>query len=164
MAIDPGQERERLMGVYAHMTDGELQKLAEDMASLTGLASQVLNDEMARRELSPLQPGPSQPDPDGSQDEPALRPIVTIRSFSDVMQAWLAKSSLESAGIECYLIDDNMVRLDWGISIVLGGVKLQVKPEDAEAALAMLDQPVPEEPVDDNVDQLVPEHGDGNPE
>lgn len=150
MAIDPVQERQRLMGVYSHMTDGELLELAEDTASLTSVASQVLNDEMARRELSPLQPGPSQPDPDGLQDETVLRSMVTIRSFPDVMQAWLAKSGLESAGIECYLADDNMVRLDWGISIVLGGVKLRVKPEDAEAALVFLDQPVPEEPGDDD--------------
>jgi hypothetical protein len=76
--------------------------------------------------------------------------MVTIRSFPDVMQAWLAKRSLESAGIECCLADDNMVRLDWGISIVLGGVKLQVRPEDAEAAIGMLDQPFPEEPDEDN--------------
>jgi hypothetical protein len=145
MAIDPVQERQRLMDVYSHMTDGELQVLAEGMASLTGLASQVLNDEMARRELSP-----SQPDPDGSQDETALRAMVTIRSFPDVMQAWLAKSSLESAGVECDLVDDNMVRLDWGMSIVLGGVKLRVKPEDAEDALVFLDQPVPEELGDDD--------------
>ena len=145
MAIDPVRERQRLIDVYSHMTDGELQELAEDRASLTGLASQVLNDEMALRELSPLQP-----DPDGLQDETALRPMVTIRSFPDVMQAWLARSSLESAGIECYLVDDNMVRLDWGISIVLGGVKLRVKPEDAEEALVFLDQPIPEELGDDN--------------
>ena len=145
MAIDPVQERQRLTDVYSHMTDGELQALAEDMASLTTVASQVLNDEMARRELSP-----SQPDPDGSQDETALRAMVTIRSFPDVMQAWLAKSSLESAGVECYLVDDNMVRLDWGMSIVLGGVKLRVKPEDAEDALVFLDQPVPEELGDDD--------------
>jgi hypothetical protein len=145
MAIDPAQERKRLMDVYSHKTDGELQELAEDTASLTGLASHVLNDEMASRGLSP-----SQPDPDGSQDEVTLRKMETIRSFPDVMQAWLAKSNLESAGIECCLIDDNMVRLDWGASIVLGGVKLQVKPKDAETALALLDQPVPEEPGDDN--------------
>jgi Putative prokaryotic signal transducing protein len=145
MAIDPAQERQRLMEVYSHKTDGELQDLAENTASLTSLANQVLNDEMARRELSPLQP-----DPDGSQDETALRSMVTIRSFPDVMQAWLAKSSLESAGIECYLVDDNMVRLDWGISIVLGGVKLRVTSEDAETALVILDQPVPEELGDDD--------------
>ena len=145
MAIDPVQERQRLIDVYSHMTDGELQELAEDKASLTAVANQLLNDEMVRRELSP-----SQPDPDGSQDETALRAMVTIRSFPDVMQAWLARSSLESAGIECYLVDDNMVRLDWGISIVLGGVKLRVKPEDAEDALVFLDQPVPEELGDDD--------------
>ena len=150
MAIDPAQERERLMEVYSHKTDDELQELAEDTASLTELASQVLNDEMARRELSPLEPDPSQPDPDGLQYETALRTMVTIRSFPDVMQAWLARSGLESAGIECYLVDDNMVRLDWGISIVLGGVKLRVKSEDAEAALVFLDQPVPEELGDDD--------------
>ena len=59
MAIDPVQERQRLIDVYSHMTDGELQELAEDTASLTGLASQVLNDEIARRELSPLQHDPA---------------------------------------------------------------------------------------------------------
>jgi hypothetical protein len=145
MAIDPAQERKRLIDVYSHMTDGELQELAEDAASLTGLASQVLNDEMVSRGLTPPQPAS-----DGSPDEVTLRKMETIRSFPDVMQAWLAQSSLESAGIECCLIDDNMVRLDWGASIVLGGVKLQVKPEDAETAIALLDQPVPEEPGDDD--------------
>ena len=108
MAIDPAQERKRLMDVYSHMTDGELQELAEDTASLTGLASQVLNDEMVSRGLNP-----PQPDPDGSQDEVTLREMKTIRSFPDVMQAWLAKSNLDSAGIECCLADDNMVHLDW---------------------------------------------------
>jgi hypothetical protein len=79
--------------------------------------------------------------------------MVTIRSFPDVMQAWLARSSLESAGIECRLVDDNMVRMDWCISIVLGGVKLQVWPEDAEAAIGMLDQPFPEEPEEEDTSQ-----------
>ena len=147
MAIDPAQERKHLTDVYSRMTDGELEELAEDTASLTGLARDVLNEELASRGFSP-----TQPDPDGSQDEVTLRRMETIRSFPDVMQAWLAKSSLESAGIECGLLDDNMVRLDWGASIVLGGVKLQVKPEDAETALVLLDQPVPEEPGDDDAE------------
>jgi hypothetical protein len=140
MAIDPVKERQRLTDVYSRMTDAEMQELAEDAASLTDVARQVLND--------PLQPDAGEP-----QDEVALRQMVTIRSFPDVMQAWLAKSSLESAGIECCLADDNMVRLDWGISIVLGGVKLQVRTEDAEAAIGMLDQPVPEEPDEDDTSQ-----------
>ena len=148
MAIDPVKERQRLTDLYSRMTDAEIQELAEDAASLTDVARQALNDEMASRGLDPLQPDAGEP-----QDEVALRQMVTIRSFPDVMQAWLAKSSLESAGIECCLADDNMVRLDWGISIVLGGVKLQVRPEDAEAAIGMLDQPVPEEPDEEDTSQ-----------
>ncbi|HLJ28386.1 MAG TPA: hypothetical protein VKY85_16865 [Candidatus Angelobacter sp.] len=140
MATGPEQERHRLMDVYSRMADGEIQEIEQDAASLTDVARQVLQDEMARRGLDRLPP-----DRDRSQAE-AAEPMVTIRSFGDVMQAWLAKSSLDSAAIECRLVDDNMVRLYWGIANVLGGVKLQVKPEDAEAALEMLDQPVPEQP------------------
>ena len=47
--------------------------------------------------------------------------------------------------IECSLLDDNMVRLlDWFISNLLGGVKLQASPEDAEVAKQILEQPIPE--------------------
>jgi hypothetical protein len=76
-------------------------------------------------------------------DEPSQ--LVTIRKFRDLPAALLAKGSLESAGIACLLADDNMVRLDWFISNLIGGVKLQVKPEDAAAATEILDQPIPEE-------------------
>jgi hypothetical protein len=66
-----------------------------------------------------------------------------------VMQAWLAKSNLESSAIECHLVDDNMVRLHWGIANMLGGIKLQVKREDAEVALELLEQPILEQPDED---------------
>jgi hypothetical protein len=71
--------------------------------------------------------------------------LVTIRRFRDLPEALLAKGGLNSAGIECRLIDDNMVRLDWFMSNFVGGIKLQVKPEDIEAANAILDQPIPED-------------------
>jgi hypothetical protein len=70
--------------------------------------------------------------------------LVTIRKFRDLPEALLAKGSLESAGIECALIDDNMVRLDWLISNLLGGIKLQVKAENSDVAEEMLRQPIPE--------------------
>jgi hypothetical protein len=149
MATDPERERRRLMDVYSRMVEGEIEEIAEDEASLTGVARQVLHDEIARRGLDHLLSNR-----DKSQNEAAdatePEPMVTIRSFGDVMQAWLAKSNLESAGIECHLVDDNMVRLHWGIVNVLGGVKLQVKREDAEVALDLLEQPVPEQPDEDN--------------
>jgi hypothetical protein len=37
-----------------------------------------------------------------------------------------------------------MIRMDWFISNLLGGIKLKVHPEDAEAATEILNQPIPE--------------------
>jgi hypothetical protein len=149
MATEPEQERHRLMDVYSRMVDGEIQEIAEDEASLTEVARQVLHAEMARRGLDHLLPDRNRAHDEAEEDaEP--EPMVTIRSFGDVMQAWLAKSRLESAAIECHLVDDNMVRLHWGLVNVLGGVKLQVKSEDAEAALEVLEQPVPDQSDEDN--------------
>jgi hypothetical protein len=148
MPTDPERERHRLMDVYSRMADGEIEAIAEDEVSLTAVALQVLHEEIARRGLDHLLS-----DRDKSQDEAAdateLEPLVTIRSFGDVMQAWLAKSNLESSAIECNLVDDNMVRLHWGMVNVLGGVKLQVKREDAEVALELLEQPVLEQADED---------------
>lgn len=73
-----------------------------------------------------------------------MREMVTIRKFRDLPEALFAKGSLESAGIECAMVDDNMVRLDWFISNLLGGVKLQVSVEDAADAEEILSQPIPE--------------------
>jgi hypothetical protein len=63
--------------------------------------------------------------------------LMTIRQFGDVAEALLAKGCLDSAGIECFLADLNVARVDWPVS---RGVRLQVKPDDAETAIAMLDQ------------------------
>jgi len=49
-----------------------------------------------------------------------------------------------AAGIEARLLDDNMIRMDWFISNLLGGIKLQVRPEDVDAANEILSQPIPE--------------------
>ena len=136
--IDPEQEHHRLVQLYAQMSEGELQKLAEDAASLTDEARQALQSEILGRGLNialhdfrPL-------------DELDLRELVTIRKFRDLPDALLAKGNLESAGIECFLLDDNMVRLDWFISNLIGGIKLQVNQEDAKIASEVLDEPVPE--------------------
>ena len=89
MATDP--ERERLTEVYSRMADGEIEEIAEDEASLTGVARQVLHDEIVRRGLDY-----SLSDQDKPQDETAEpEPMVTICSFGDIMQAWLAKSNLD---------------------------------------------------------------------
>lgn len=160
--IDPEQERRRLAEFYSHQMDGELEGVAMQAYELTDIAREALRAELARRglvvnlvEVRPATPPPptmpGDPPPEPPQvDTPAdgeiqFRRMVTIRQFRDLPEAMFAKGSLESSGIECALVDDNMVRLDWLISNLLGGVKLQVQPVDAAAAQEILDSPIPED-------------------
>lgn len=69
--------------------------------------------------------------------------LRTVRQFRDLPEALLAKGFIESAGIPCFLADDNIVRMDWFISNFVGGIKLKVYPNDERAALDLLDQPIP---------------------
>ena len=123
---------------YSSQADGELEQVAGRAYELTESAREVLRAEMARRGLNapivPYRPG----------DEVEMRNMVAIRRFRDLPEALLAKGSLESAGVECALADDNVVRLDWFWSNLMGGIKLLVDREDAEAANEILNQPIPE--------------------
>jgi hypothetical protein len=136
MANDPIVERQRLVQLYAGLTDGELLKLASEQDELTETAFFVLHEELQRRGL---------PDPkiDGPEPQPEVdvRKLVPVRQFRDMPDALLAKGLLESAGIECFFGDENIVRLDWFISNLVGGVKLLVKPEDAAVANEILENP-----------------------
>ena len=133
---DQSKERSRLTKTYAAMSDGELLKLAFKPEALTETAWEALEDELDRRHLEiPAQP--SEP-----HEQADFRKLVTIRQFRDLPEALLAKGSLESAGIQCFLRDDNLVRLDWFISNFVGGVKLCVNPEDAETARQLLEEPI----------------------
>ena len=138
--VDPEEERRRLTERYAGMSEGELKQVAGDGDELSEVAEELLLAEMAKRGLEAPAIDLSQ----GKPDEVELQELVTIRKFRDLPEAMLAKGSLESAGMECYLVDDNMVRIDWFISNLLGGVKLKVRADDAAEATALLDEPIPE--------------------
>jgi Putative prokaryotic signal transducing protein len=135
--LNEQRERRRLADNYAGMTDGELQRLARSAESLTEMAWDTLEDEMDRRHLE--FPEDAAPEP---RQEMEVQQLVTIRQFRDLPEALLAKGSLESAGIECFLADDNLVRLDWFISNFIGGIKLNVRAADAANAQNLLDEPI----------------------
>jgi hypothetical protein len=132
---DDAKERIRLANTYARMSDGELQQLACNPDSLTDAAWEALEDEFDHRHLE-------LPEAQTRREEIDVRTLITIRQFRDLPEALLAKGSLESAGIECFLRDDNLVRLDWFISNFVGGIKLCVRPEDVPNAQALLDAPI----------------------
>jgi len=75
--------------------------------------------------------------PAGKDEAPS--PVVIAR-YGGVPEALLAKSMLDSAGIESFLGDENLVRLDWFYSNLVGGIKLMVREEDAETARKVLEQ------------------------
>src|ERR1700678_822018 len=135
--LDQQRERRRLAANYAGMTDGELQRLARHAESLTELAWDALEDEMDRRHLECVDD--SAPEP---RQEMEVQELVTIRQFRDLPEALLAKGSLESSGIECFLADENLVRLDWFISNFIGGIKLKVREQDVANAQKILDEPI----------------------
>jgi hypothetical protein len=134
--LEEQRERRRLRDHYAAMTDGELQHLARSAESLTEWAGETLEDELDRRHLRYLD------DPPEHLPEMEMRELVTVRQFRDLPEALLAKGCLESVGIECFLGDENLVRLDWFISNFIGGIKLNVKVEDLESAQKILDEPI----------------------
>jgi Putative prokaryotic signal transducing protein len=135
--LDEQHEKRRLAANYAGMTDGELQRLARSAESLTELAWDALEDELDRRHLD--LPDEAAPEP---RQQMEMHQLVTIRQFRDLPEALLAKGSLESAGIECFLADENLVRLDWFISNFIGGIKLNVRATDVENATILLDEPI----------------------
>jgi hypothetical protein len=70
--------------------------------------------------------------------------FMVLRRFRDMPDAFLFSSILDSADIENYLADENLIRMDWFLSDFLGGIKLSVRNMDAESASSLLDQSVPE--------------------
>src|SRR5437899_11550641 len=71
-------------------------------------------------------------------------PILTLWRFRDLTEALIAKGKLESAGIESFLADENIARMNWLYSNLIGGVSLQVEQHRAAEALELLQQPIPE--------------------
>ena len=140
--LDDQSERRRLAANYAGMTDGELLKLARHAESLTELAWDALEDELDHRRLEfPENDAGGDPEQE-PRPQMEVRELVTVRQFRDLPEALLAKGSLESAGVECFLADENLVRLDWFISNFIGGIKLNVRPADEANARRLLDEPI----------------------
>jgi hypothetical protein len=123
--------------MYRPMSELELESLAADWHSLIPEARAALVAEFATRNLDFAEPLP--------QDEvqPEYRELVTLRRYRDLSEAIVARAVIESAGIFCFLKDENLVRLDWQVSNFIGGIRLQVDASDVEAAEAILSEPIP---------------------
>lgn len=66
--------------------------------------------------------------------------LTTVISCRDVLDAQVAMAKLESEGIECFLANDNLIGVAWTYSNAVGGVEVQVAPDQASAARAALSE------------------------
>jgi hypothetical protein len=137
-------EQARLERTYSEKGDLELAELALDAGNLTDVARGVLASELERRGLdaSPVRAHVADGEMREAGSSKISGPLVMVRRFRDLPEAFVAKSILDSAEIDSFLADENMIRIDWFISNLLGGVKLMVRPEDAESAATLLDEAV----------------------
>ena len=131
------KERWRLAQLYASMTEVEVMNLAADAGSLSDAAKWALKLDLGRRGLSTKLAEPP-PAPEAKQRSR----VVSLRRYMTLPEALLAKTILDSAGIESFLGDQNIIRMDWFLSNALGGVKLGVREEDSEEAAALLNQKI----------------------
>jgi Putative prokaryotic signal transducing protein len=127
-------DHEQLASFYAGLADEELIKIGSQFDSLTDEAQIVLRKEFDRRSLD----APMIEEPPDSFE---FQEFVTIRTFRDPSDAMMAKSVLDSADIPCFLKDENTVRIQWMWSNLIGGIQLQVQPQDIEIAEEVLASP-----------------------
>jgi hypothetical protein len=147
--INHEEERRRLADIYASKSDLELTELARTATSLTEDAKEVLEQEFVTRGLI-LEKPLLLPADLGEKD----KKLVILQRFRDLPEAMLAKTVLESAGVPCFLADENTVRMDWMWSNALGGIKLWVREEDVAEATGLLQNDTSKELTSDETDPL----------
>lgn len=64
--------------------------------------------------------------------------LVTVATFDNIPDAYIALGRVRAEGIEAYLADEHLVQTDWLYGIAVGGIKLRVGPADAEQAVRLL--------------------------
>jgi hypothetical protein len=127
---------EDLAAQYAQMSETELMELAQSYDGLLEIAQVALRAEFARRGLEPPLVE--------EREEPELRRLATVRRYRDLTEAYLGRSLLDSAGIPAWIADENLVRMDWFYSNMVGGMRLQVDERDQEAAREILEAETPQ--------------------
>jgi hypothetical protein len=71
--------------------------------------------------------------------------FLIVRRYRDLPDALLLKSVLDSTGIECFLVDETTIRMNWLWSNALGRIKVCAREADADTAAGVLAQSVPTE-------------------
>jgi predicted Zn-ribbon and HTH transcriptional regulator len=66
--------------------------------------------------------------------------LVTVATFPEAIEAHIYRNRLENEGIPSFIADENVVTNQPWHSIAYGGVKLRVRAQDQEKALALINE------------------------
>ncbi len=69
---------------------------------------------------------------------------VRRQRYRDLAEAYVGRSLLESAAIPAWVADENLVRMNWFYSNLVGGLRLQVDKRDEAAAREILEEGAPQ--------------------
>ena len=64
--------------------------------------------------------------------------FTTVATFDNSIDAHIAKTKLDSEGIDSYIFDENIVSVYPLYNLTVGGIKLRTRSEDAKKAQAVL--------------------------
>lgn len=65
-------------------------------------------------------------------------PLVTLARFTWPHEAQLFKGLLESRGLAAFMADEHLITMQWMWESALGGVKVQVPPQELDDAREVL--------------------------
>ena len=122
--------------IYSALSNEELLALAAEQNDLVEQSCDALLTELRKRGLE--QEATQACRRNVSEQQTRAEELITIATINHPTTAQLARSRLESEGIDCVLTDEHMVRMYSWASRALGGIKLQVKVSDVSQAESIL--------------------------
>jgi len=90
--------------------------------------------------------------------------LVTIMTYQQAVEAHLARSALEEAGIPAQVADEHVTSVFWSDPYLFGGVKLVVLESDADRAMEILEEirkPLPPGDYEPGLEDISYEDEDG---
>jgi Putative prokaryotic signal transducing protein len=64
--------------------------------------------------------------------------LVTVATFATEHEAEIARGFLESNSVHAFLADESVYRIASSLKAGMGGIRLQVRPEDESRARSLL--------------------------
>lgn len=81
------------------------------------------------------------PEPPAPTLQRVRDPFVTLRTFSDLAAAQLARTCLQAAGIDCHVAEEHIALMTQLDHSAVGGVKLRVRSSESGWASEILGTP-----------------------